>query len=407
MSATSPRTLWELATCAGTENATTTFHDTYNKHRPAERPYALGFLTRGRFLRFAQSAQGHTLLEVDCSRPGAGGGGRENHIRSVCSDFFNLCVEKSKINEVQEGDYADVGAARNMRGDTYCTFPGWITAIASPAFQSMRLEWKKDSFDSPPRSTNVVVGVPVEVAVEAPASKPCPPTVVDIDSSDDDEAPPIPMAIRPRDPAARKMFADGNHHEYHKESREWTKSHAGAVEFNNFDDWVEQKWTRLSNAELEEWCLAAKKEPTPAPAPPAPPAPPASPAPAPAPTPAPKKRKRDTGPTSGTESWPEDCLGRVLIRDYDALKARGARGELAFDSSHEHRGASYAGGYTLLVTQRQLGKTAKLTDGYVILNGKAAEMARSVTRSKPKLRSVPDIVRHFNTNPDLNVILQQ
>jgi len=399
MSAASPRSLWELATCAGTENATTTFHQKYNKHRPSERPYALGFLTRGRFLRFAQSEHGYALLQVDCSRPGAGGGGRENHIRSVCSDFFNLCVEQSKANEVQEGDYADVGAARNMRSDTYCTFPGWITAIASPAFQTMRLDWQKDLVECPPRSTNVVVGVPVEVAVEAPKSEPCPPTVVDMDSSDDedDEAPPIPMPIRTRDPAARKLFADGKHHEYHKESREWTKSHSGAVEFYNFDEWVEQQWARLSNAELEEWCLAAKKEP--APAPPPPPAPP--------PAAAPKKRKRDTGPMSGTESWPEDCLGFVVIREYETLKSRGARGELTFDANHEHRGASYQGGYTLLVTERQLGKTAKLTDGYVILSGKAVEMSRVVTRSKPKLRSVPDIVRHFNTNPDLNVCLEQ
>ena len=97
----------------------------------------------------------------------------------------------------------------------------------------------------------------------------------------------------------------------------------------------------------------------------------------------------------------------MVIRDYEMLKARGARGELTFDANHEHRGASYEGGYTLLVTERQLGKTAKLTDGYVILSGKAAEMARVVTRSKPKLRSVPDIVRHFNTNPDLNVVFEQ
>ena len=352
-----PRALWELATYAGTEGATTTFHTSFNKHRPAERPYALGFLTRGRFLRFAQTEQGHALLQVDCSRPGAGGAAREGHIRSVCSDFFNLCVEKSKTNEVQEGDYADVGAARNMRSDTYSTFPGWITAIASPAFQRMRLEWQKASVDipklpprvSPPSSssTNVVVGVPVEVAVEAPPPPPPSPTgsakgsvskpfsggVVGIDTSDTsaDEAP-MPKAIRPRV------------------------------------------------------------------TPPPPPAPPS-------PAPAAKKRRRGSNPndTSGTESWPADCLGFALIRAYDELKSRGARGELAFDANHEHRGASYGGMYTLLVTQRQLGKSARLTDGYILLSGVAADRAKIViTRSKPKLRSVPDIVRHFNINTDLN-----
>jgi hypothetical protein len=34
-------------------------------------------------------------------------------------------------------------------------------------------------------------------------------------------------------------------------------------------------------------------------------------------------------------------------------------------------------------------------------------MSRVVTRSKPKLRSVPDIVRHFNVNSDLNVVFEQ
>lgn len=360
-----PRALWELATYAGTEQATTTFHTSFNKHRPAERPYALGFLTRGRFLRFAQTEQGHALLQVDCSRPGAGGAAREGHIRSVCSDFFNLCVEKSKTNEVQEGDYADVGSARNMRSDTYSTFPGWITAISSPAFQRMRLEWQKASVDIPqlpPRvspppssSTNVVVGVPVEVAVEAPPPPPPPPPppsttgsakghvskpfsggVVDIDTSDTsaDEAP-MPKAIRPR------------------------------------------------------------VTPPPPPPPPAPPSP----------APAAKKRKRGSNPneTSGTDLWHIGCLGFELIRAYDELKSRGARGELAFDANHEHRGASYEGMYTILVTQRQVGKSARLTDGYVILSGVAADRARIVvTRSKPKLRSVPDIVRHFNINTDLN-----
>ena len=433
---THSRALWELATCAGTEQATTTFHTKYNKHRPAERPYALGFLTRGRFLRFAQTGEGYALLRVDCSRPGAGGGDRQNFIRSVCSDFFNLCVEKSKTNEVQEGDYSDVGAARNMRSDTFCTFPGWCTAIASSEFEGLRLQWQEASVGvpqlSPPSSpsqpsssTSVVVGVPVEVAVEAPPPPPPSPTqsapkhssktwpndVVSMDTSDDEEAPPLPKAIRPRgprfefgllEPAARKSFADGMRNGYHRESREWTKSNSGAVEFYTFDEWIEQRWSRLSNVQLAAWYGAAKRElEAAAPNPPPPP----SPAPAPAPAPASKKRRRGSNPitTNGTESWSAGCLGFVLIRDYDALKARGTRGELTFDSNHEHRGASYAGGHTLLITQRQLGKSAKLTDGYVLLDDEAASRVRHATRSKPKLRSVPDIVKHFNSNPDLNV----
>ena len=436
------RALWELATCAGTEQATTTFHTKYNKHRPAERPYALGFLTRGRFLRFAQSEQGCALLTVNCSRPGAGGGGRENFIRSVCSDFFNLCVEKSKVNEVQDGDYDDVGAARNMRSDTYCTFPGWITAIASTEFVAMRAQWCAASVSvpqlplppsrPPSSSTSVVVGVPVEVAVEAPPPPPPSPTqsapkhssktwpdgVVGMDTSDDEEAPPMPKAIRPRgprfefgllEPAARKRFADGMRDGYRRESREWTKSNSGAVDFYSFDEWIEQRWTRLSNVQLEAWYGAAKREleaATPNPPPSPSPAPCLVPTPAPAPAPAPKKRKRDEdqdAPIAGTEHWDKDCLGFRIIRAYNAFKARAARGDLVFDDKHEYRGCTYKGGYTILITQGQLGKSARKTDGYVLLDGEAADRARIVTRSKPKLRSVPDIIRHFNSNIDLNV----
>ena len=423
------RALWEVATCAGTEQATTTYHTKYNKHRPAERPYALGFLTRGRFLRFAQTNEGNTLLQVNCSRPGAGGGGRENFIRSVCSDFFNLCVEMSKTNEVQEGDYADVGAARNMRSDTYCTFPGFVTAIASSEFGVMRARWRAESVDipqpppsSPPSSssTNVVVGVPVEVAVEAPVppppsptqstsrprSEPWPDDVVCIDTSDDEE-PPVPKAIRPREPTfdfgvvestARRMFAEGLRTTYCKESRDWTKSNSGAVDFYTFDEWIGQRWSRLNAEQLEGWFGVARRAlSNQAPDPP-PPTPRLAPK---------KKRKRDedqgASPIVGTEHWDKDCLGFRIIEDYNAYKACAARGGLFFNGKHEYRGCAYTGGYAILLTQRQMGRSALKTDGYVLLDGEAASRVAHATRSQPRLRSVPDIVRHFNANPDLNV----
>jgi len=434
------KALWELATCAGTEQATTTYHTKYNKHRPAERPYALGFLTRGRFLRFAQTNEGHTLLQVNCSRPGAGGGGRENFIRSVCSEFFSLCVEMSKTNEVQEGDYADVGAARNMRSDTYCTFPGFVTAIASSEFGAMRTRWRAEAADipqpppsSPPpsSSTNVVVGVPVEVAVKAPAAPPPSPTqstsrprseqwpdnVVCVDTSDDDDddKPPVPKAIRPRAPTfdfatveatARRMFAEGMRVPYRKESRDWTKSNSGAVDFYTFDEWIAQRWSRLNAEQLEGWFGVARRalsNQSPDPPPPTPCLAPTS-VPASAPK---KKRNRDEDQEAstavGTEHWDFRCLGFVIIRDYNSYKACAARGELVFDDKHEYRGCVHTGGYTILITQRQMGRSAFKTDGYVLLDGEAASRVSHATRSQPRLRSVPDIVRHFNANPDLNV----
>ena len=365
----------------------------------------------------------------------------------MCSEFFNLCVEKSKTNEVQESDYADVGAARNMRSDTYCTFPGWCTAIASSEFEGLRLQWQEASVGvpqlppppSPPpsspsqpsSSTSVVVGVPVEVAVEAPPAPPPSPTqsapkhssktwpsdVVSMDTSDDEEeAPPLPKAIRPRgprfefgllEPAARKSFADGMRNGYHRESREWTKSNSGAVEFYTFDEWIEQRWSRLSNVQLAAWHGAAKRELEAAtPNPPPPPSPAPAPAPAPVPAPAPKKRKRDDdqdAPIVGTEHWDKDCLGFRIIKAYIAYKARAARGDLVFDDQHEYHGCAYQGGYKIMITQRQMGRSALKTDGYVLLGGEAANRVRHATRSQPRLRSVPDVVRHFNSNIDLNM----
>ena len=85
------------------------------------------------------------------------------------------------------------------------------------------------------------------------------------------------------------------------------------------------------------------------------------------------------------------------------MEARAARRELVFDDKHEYRGCVYTGGYTILITQRQMGRSALKTDGYVLLDGEAASRVAHATRSQPRLRSVPDIVRHFNANPDLNV----
>ena len=131
------------------------------------------------------------------------------------------------------------------------------------------------------------------------------------------------------------------------------------------------------------------------------------------PAPAPKKktkRKRDNdeqdGPTiADTEHWDKDCLGYRIIEDYNSCKAHAARGGFVFDDKHEYRGCMYTGGYTILITQRQMGRSALKTDGYILLDGEAANRVSHATRSQPRLRSVPDIVRHFNANPDLNVPL--
>ena len=463
--------LWAAATGQGSENATTTFHPKWNKNRASERPYALGYLTQRRFVRFLQSDKGRELLGVDCSRAGAGGGDRENFIRRVCSEFFALCVELSKYNEVQEDDYELVGTARNMADGTYCLFAGFATALHSPRFTIMLKKWHDNAVDAPEPTPQtgpkVVVGVPVEPASEPPPPPP-PPTpkparyanpVVEMDSSDDDrESPkytPPPLPLDPVNRVARKLFKNGMRNAYNRESREWTASNSGSVEFYTIDEWIEPRWQRLRPDAREEWMKAARATlgapmrtptPPPAPSPPAPspptppppapppptPSPPAPPPPTPivkpstpvkpeaeppaaepvvpepAPAPDPKKktkRKRDDNqdaPTiAGTEHWTTNALGFLLIQNYNEYKARAARGDLTFDHNHEYR-TEFWGDYTFLLTQRQMGRSALKTDGYVLLNGEAARRVAHATRSQPRLRSVPDIVRHFNANPDLN-----
>ena len=209
------KSLWATATCEGSEGATTTFHTVWDKNRASERPYALGYLTQRRFVRFLQSSQGQELLGVDCSRAGAGGGARENFIRRVCSEFFALCVELSKLNELEQDDYELVGTARNMADGSYCTFQGFAAAIHSARFGKMLKQWHRTAVDSPKpiptTAPRVVVGVPVELASEPPPPPPSPAPVpkggrnpvVEMDSSDEETAvPKLPLssglAFRPR-----------------------------------------------------------------------------------------------------------------------------------------------------------------------------------------------------------------
>ena len=277
-----------------------------------------------------------------------------------------------------------------------------------------------------------------------------------MDSSDEETTTPKytppPLPLDPVTRIARKLFKDGMRNAYHRESREWTASNSGAVEFYTIDEWIEPRWQRMRADAREEWMKAARatlNESAALPAAPSAPAPPAPPPPTPVVKPAPepivepepskpeppksepdapkpaapepvesapkiaskskKKRKRDdeqdTPTIAGTEHWDKDCLGYRIIKEYNSCKAHAARGELVFDDKHEYRGCVYTGGYAILITQRQMGRSALKTDGYVLLDGEAASRVTHATRSQPRLRSVPDIVRHFNANPDLNVDL--
>ena len=62
------RVAWEKATGCGTESATTTFHELYDKNDFDQRGFALGYLTMRKCTRFVQSEDGKILTGVDCSK---------------------------------------------------------------------------------------------------------------------------------------------------------------------------------------------------------------------------------------------------------------------------------------------------------------------------------------------------
>ena len=80
------RKLWDLATGAGSPNATTNFGHLYDKDKPNQRPFALGYMQRTRCMKLLKSSEGKRITGVDCSKP-TSSPEREQRVRRVLEEF--------------------------------------------------------------------------------------------------------------------------------------------------------------------------------------------------------------------------------------------------------------------------------------------------------------------------------
>ena len=127
--------------------------------------------------------------------------------------------------------------------------------------------------------------------------------------------------------------------------------------------------------------------------------------------PAPLKRKRGVDPTEaeGTKDWPAGAIAFDVMRAYDAIKTKAVAKTLVYEPNGpklalQAREAAVGDSYTPMVQLRKEGKEGAW-DGYIEVGGTAADLIEKRTRSALLLRSNQHIIRFFNTNPHLNLVL--
>ena len=137
------RGLWDRATGAGTDGATTSFSHLYDKDKPNQRPYALGYMQRTRCMKLLKTPEGKAITGVDCSRP-TSSPEREQRVRRVLEEFFGQCVRMSKAHQVKKDDYKRVGEARGLHENDYVLFSGFFNVLISPALQEAVRRWQQE-----------------------------------------------------------------------------------------------------------------------------------------------------------------------------------------------------------------------------------------------------------------------
>lgn len=195
------RPFWNAATRQGTLEATTTFHEQYNKRdyrylygrcgefvrQSGMRGMALGYLTKVRFTRFLSSSSlSADLTGVDLSRPGQSAD-RAARVIVVADEFFELLVQYSRSHPFRDGDYGNVSRSRKLLDGSFCIFTGFQEALASHELQALREGWKRQF--APPSPTP-----------PPPASEPRPPPPV--------PAPPPPPPAPPPPPRESPALED-------------------------------------------------------------------------------------------------------------------------------------------------------------------------------------------------------
>ena len=150
------RPFWNAATRYGTADATTTFHEQYNKRdyrysygrcgdefvrQDGRRGLALGYLTKVRFVRFLSTPLAATLTGVDLARPGQDA---ERAARAivVADEFFALLVKYSLSHPFRDGDYGNVARSRQLAHGSFCIFTGFQEALASRELEALRASWR-------------------------------------------------------------------------------------------------------------------------------------------------------------------------------------------------------------------------------------------------------------------------
>ena len=159
------RPFWNAATRQGTLEATTTFHEQYNKRdyrysygrcgefvrQDGMRGMALGYLTKVRFTRFLSTSPLATdLTGVDLTRPGQSAD-RAARVIVVADEFFDLLVQYSRSHPFRDGDYGNVARSRKLLDGSFCIFTGFQEALDSRELRALREDWRR-RFAPPPAS---------------------------------------------------------------------------------------------------------------------------------------------------------------------------------------------------------------------------------------------------------------
>ena len=109
-----------------------------------------------------------------------------------------------------------------------------------------------------------------------------------------------------------------------------------------------------------------------------------------------QKAKPDPNASTDYDGWPDSCMGRAVLRSFTAAKTNAKH--LVFGPTNACVFAT-RGDYQVVVKKRREGRSGATgtTDAYVYISGRTKRQA-----GVSQLRSVPEIVRHFNQHPDLN-----
>lgn len=156
------RPFWNAATRQGTLDATTTFHEQFDKRdyrysygrcgdfvrQSGMRGMALGYLTKVRFTRFLSTPLAADLTGMDLTKPGQSAE-QAARVIVVADEFFALLARYSRSHPFRDGDYGNVARSRKLPDGSFCIFTGFQEALVSHELQSLREDWQR-RFVPPP-----------------------------------------------------------------------------------------------------------------------------------------------------------------------------------------------------------------------------------------------------------------